>query len=58
MNEFSDLITLILNFFGIYQAPVTVQEFLWDLIILIVGFVLVKAILAFVFGFFREVSKM
>lgn len=54
---FSDIITSILNLFGIYQAPTTVQEFLWDLVILVVGLVVVKAILAFVFGFFKEVSK-
>lgn len=55
---FNGLIMTILNFFGITQPPATTQELIWDIIILVVGLVIVKAILAFVFGFFKEVGKL
>lgn len=52
-----DIITRILTLFGISQQPVTVQEFLWDIIILIVGMFVVKWILVTVFGLIKFLMK-
>lgn len=52
------IIWSVLNLFGITQVPTTVQEFLWDLVILFVGITIVKAVLAFIFGFFKDAGKL
>jgi hypothetical protein len=53
----SSIIDQVLALIGITQPPQTIQEFFWDLIIIIAGVIIIKAILAFVFGFFKEVAK-
>lgn len=53
----NNIILSVLSLFGINQAPATVQEYLWDMILISVGIAIIKAILAFVFGFFKEVGK-
>lgn len=53
----NNIILSVLSLFGIDQTPVTVQEYLWDMILISVGLSIIKAILAFVFGFFKEVGK-
>lgn len=52
------IIWSVLNLFGITQVPTTVQEFLWDLVILFVGITIVKSVLAFIFGFFKDAGKL
>lgn len=46
-----------MSLFGIYNAPVTVSDFLWDLIILIVGLFIVKYCMIFIVSLFKEIMR-
>ena len=51
------IISQILTFFGIAQAPTTVSELLWDLVILFVGFYVVKWVTVTVFSLMKDMIK-
>ena len=50
----NSIITQVMALFGIASAPVTVSEFLWDLIILVVGLFIVKYVMIFFSSLFSE----
>lgn len=52
------IISQILTFFGITQPPQTVSELLWDLVILFVGFYVVKWITVTVFTLMRDMMRL
>jgi len=54
----TNMINSILVLFGITQPPETVQEFLWDLIIIFIGLVIIKTVLSFTFGFFKLMQRL
>lgn len=53
----NNIISSVMTLFGISQAPVTVSEFLWDVIILIVGLFIVKYCMIFITSLFSEMLK-
>ena len=57
MNNISSIISSIMALFGITSAPVTVSDFLWDAIILIVGLYIVKYVMIFITSLFNEMLK-
>lgn len=54
----SDIITSIFTLFGITSIPSTVQDFLWDLMILFVGMWLVKTTVVFFLSVFKMVMHL
>lgn len=53
----TNMIWAVLNLFGISAPPVTVQEFLWDLVIIFIGLTLIKTVISFIFGFLKDTRK-
>lgn len=53
----TNVISEVMAFFGIYEAPVTVSDFLWDIIILVVGLYIVKYCMIFITSLFSEMMK-
>ena len=54
----TNIISSVMALFGIYTAPVTVSEFLWDCIILFVGLYIIKYVMIFITGLFREMMRL
>ena len=54
----TNIISSVMALFGIYSAPVTVSDFLWDCIILFVGLYIIKYVMIFVTGIFREMMRL
>lgn len=54
----STIINQILTFFGITQPPQTTSEFLWDLVILFVGFYVVKWVTVTVFSLMKDMMRL
>ena len=54
----SNIISSVMSLFGITDAPVTVSEFLWDCIILFVGLYIIKYVMIFITGLFREMMRL
>lgn len=54
----TNIVWSILNLFGITAAPTTVQEYLWDLVLIVVGLYVVKYVWLFVIDVFSEMLKM
>lgn len=52
------IINQILTLFGITQAPTTVSEFLWDIVILFVGLFVVKWITITVFSLMKDMMRL
>lgn len=52
-----NIIASIMYLFGISNAPVTVGDFLWDVIILIVGLYIVKYCMIFITSLFSDMMK-
>lgn len=53
----NNIISSVMGLFGIYSAPVTASEFLWDVLIIVVGLFIVKYVMIFVTNLFSEVMK-
>lgn len=53
----NNIISSVMALFGIYDAPVTASEFLWDVLIIVVGLFIVKYVMIFVTNLFSEVLK-
>lgn len=53
----NNVISSVMSLFGIYEAPTTVSEFLWDVIILVVGLFIVKYCMIFITSLFSEILK-
>ena len=54
MSIISDVLLL----FGISSAPATVQEFLWDLIVIVVGLYVIKYVWLFASDLMSEMLRM
>ena len=54
----NSIISQVMALFGITSAPVTVSDFLWDLIILVVGLFVVKYVMIFFSSLFSEAWKL
>lgn len=54
----SSIIAEIMSIMGITQVPATVQEYLWDLVVLFVGLYIIKYIMVFVTAVFQSIMKM
>ena len=54
----TSIIAEIMSIMGISQVPTTVQEYLWDLVILFVGLYIIKYIMVFVSAVFSAVMKL
>lgn len=54
MSIISDVLLL----FGISSAPVTVQDFLWDLLVIVVGLYVIKYVWLFASDLFGEIMRM
>lgn len=50
-------IDILLASIGITQAPQTVQELIWDFILIVFGMVVIKLFLTFFFGLFKTINK-
>ena len=50
-------ITNILLMFGISQPPVTVSEFLWDLVLIWLGLYIIKYCIVLFVGVLRDMTK-
>lgn len=50
-------ITNILLMFGITQPPVTVNEFLWDLVLIWLGLYIIKYCVVLFVGVLRDMTK-
>lgn len=53
----TDVITLMLEFFGLSGVPVTFSEFIWWSVRLFAGVSLVKFFVAFPFSFIRKMNE-
>lgn len=53
----SGLIDIVFNTFGISSAPVTVSDFMWDCLVVAVGFSIVRCLLMLIVGLFKSISK-
>lgn len=53
----SGLIDIVFNAFGIFSAPVTVSDFMWDCIIVAVGFSIIRCLLMLIVGLLKSISK-
>jgi len=53
----STLISETFLMFGITQQPTTVQEFLWDLLVLFVGFYIIKWVTVTFFSFVKDMMR-
>lgn len=47
----------ILAMFGISQPPITVNEFLWDLVLIWVGLYIIKYCVVLFIGVLRDIAK-
>lgn len=54
----SNIISSVMALFGITSAPATVSDFLWDCIVLFVGLYIIKYVMIFVTGLFREMMRL
>ena len=54
----NSIISQILTFFGINQPPTTVSELLWDLVILFVGFYVIKWVTVTVFSLMKDMMRL
>ena len=52
-----NVISEVMYFFGISEAPVTVSDFMWDILILVVGLYIVKYCMIFITSLFSEMLK-
>ena len=53
----NSIISSVMSLFGITQAPVTVSEFMWDVIIIIIGLWIIKYIMIFFTSLLVEMLK-
>lgn len=53
-----NIVSEVLLLFGISAPPTTVQDFLWDIIIIVVGLYIVKYVWLFVSSLFSEMLRM
>lgn len=54
----NNVVSSVLNLFGITQAPITAQEFLWDALLIVVGLYVVKYVWLFFSDLFSEMLRM
>ena len=52
----SEIIQVVFDAFGISQ-PVTVSDFLWDILVLSVGFAILRILLMFIVGLLKSISR-
>lgn len=53
----NNIIASIMYMFGISSAPVTVYDFLWDCLIIVVGLYIVKYVMIFITSLFSEMMR-